>query len=334
VRPGKVSPEILRDLVFPFLIRRADVLVHAGVGQDAAVLDFGPWAVVLTCDPITGARQHLGRLAVHITCNDLATTGAEPVALLLTLLLDTGGPQAALEAIMHEAGEAAAALGVEIVGGHTEVTPGIDRPIAMTAGIGRVRKDDLVTSRGAKPGDTVLLTKGAAIEGTAILAADAAGRLRGRVDDAVLARARGFIERISVVPEGMIAARYGATAMHDVTEGGVLAGAWELAEAAGLGIEIHAEAIPVLPETAAICSALEADPLALVGSGAMLIATRTPERTQEALTGSGIPTAAIGVMTEERKAIVGPAGARELVPPPRDELWRILEQASTLKATE
>lgn len=324
MKPGKASPEVLRDLIFPYLGRRADVLVHAGVGQDSAVLDLGDWAIVLTSDPITGAHEHLGRLAVHVTCNDLATAGAEPVALLLTLLLDTGAPEGALDAIMREAGEAAAALGVEIVGGHTEVTLGIARPIAMAAGIGRVRKEDLVTSRGAKPGDAVLMTKGAALEGTAILATDFADRLRGRVDEATLARARALMDRISVVPDGLIAARHGATAMHDVTEGGVLAGAWELAEATGIGIEIREEAIPVLPETSAVCAALGANPLALIGSGAMLIATRTPERTREALRGSGIPAAAIGMMTERERVIVGPVGPRELIPPARDELWRIL----------
>ncbi len=325
MKPGKVPPEILNDLIFPYLGRRADVLVHAGVGQDSAVLDFGAWAVVLTCDPITGAQRHLGRLAVHVTCNDLATAGAIPVAVLLTVLLDTATPQTALATIMGEAGQAAAALGIEIVGGHTEVTPGIDRPLIVSAGIGRVRKEELVTSRGARPGDAVLLTKGAAIEGTAILATDLADRLRGRVDDAVLGQARALIDRISVVPDGLIAAGSGATAMHDVTEGGVLAGVWELAEAAGLGIEIREQAIPVLPETAAICSVLDVDPLALVGSGAMLIATRTPERTQEALVGNGIPTAVIGAMTERTRIVVGPAGARALVPPARDELWRIVK---------
>ncbi|HEV8353618.1 MAG TPA: AIR synthase family protein [bacterium] len=334
MKTGKVSPDVLRRLIFPYLGRRADVLVHAGVGQDAAVLDFGEWAAVLTCDPITGTQEHLGRLAVHVTCNDLATTGAEPVALLLTLLLHAdAGPQT-LSTIMRDAGEAAAALGVEIIGGHTEVTPGIDRTIAMVAGVGRVRKEDLITSRGARPGDTVLLTKGVAVEGTAILAADLVSVLRGRVDDAVLAAGRRLIERISVVPEGMIAARYGATAMHDVTEGGILAGAWELAEAAGIGIEIRGDAVPVLPETAAVCRALGADPLALIGSGAMLIATRTPQRTAEALEGNGIPAAEIGVMTAAGRTLRAKSGVRELVPPERDELWRILEETGTLNVVE
>lgn len=328
LRAGKVPPEVLQGLIFPYLGRRSDVLVHAGVGQDSAVVEFGEWAAVLTCDPITGAQRHLGRLAVHVTCNDLVTTGAEPVGLLMTLLLHEGSSQDALAAIMRDAGDAASTLGVEIIGGHTEVTPGIDRTIAVVSGIGRVRRGDLITARGARPGDAVLLTKGAAIEGTAILAADLAGSLRGAVDDTMLDRAQRLIDRISVVPDGLIAARNGAVAMHDVTEGGVLAGAWELAEAAGTGIDVRADRIPVLPETASICGAVGADPLALIGSGAMLIATRTPDRTLEALEGHGIPAAQIGTITESTRTIQMPDGPRELVPPERDELWRILEAKS------
>jgi len=334
LRTGKVPPDLLRALIFPYLGRRADVLVHAGIGQDSAVLDFGEWAAVLTCDPITAARRHLGRLAVHVTCNDLVTTGAEPVGLLLTLLLREDTPDGELAAIMREAGETALALGVEIIGGHTEVTPGIDRTIAMVAGIGRVRKADLITPRGARAGDAVLITKGVAVEGTAILADDLAGVLRGRVDGAVLDRARTLIDRISVVPDGLIASRNGATAMHDITEGGVLAGAWELAEAAGAGIEIWADRIPVFPETSAICAVLDVNPLALIGSGAMLVATRTPRRTVEALEGNGIPAAHIGMLTEAARSIHTPAGVRELVPPDRDELWRILELTQSTQRTQ
>jgi hydrogenase expression/formation protein HypE len=334
VKAGKIAPEILKGLIFPYLGTRADVLVHAGIGQDSAVLDFGEWAVVLTCDPITGTQEHLGRLAVHVTCNDLVTTGAEPAALLLTVLLHEGATLETLSAIMRDAGAAASTLGVEIVGGHTEVTPGIDRTIVVVAGVGRIRKENLITPRGAKPGDAVLLTKGVAVEGTAILAADLAPALRGRVAEAVLTDARRLIDRISVVPDGLIAARYGATAMHDLTEGGVLAGAWELAEAAGIGIELWEDAVPVLPETAAICGALGANPLALIGSGAMLIATRTPQRTTEALEGNGIPVAEIGKMTDSGRTTRGASGVRELIPPERDELWRILEATQATRATQ
>jgi hydrogenase expression/formation protein HypE len=291
--PGKVPPDLLRRLVYPHLTHRPDVLVRAGIGQDSAVLDFGPSVCIVTCDPITGAVRHLGRLAVHVACNDLAATGAEPVALLLTLLLPQGTTEGELEAIMQEAGRTAAALGVAIVGGHTEVTPRVTQTVAVVAAIGRAEQGAYVHAAGARPGEALLLTKAAGIEGTAILATDLAEELAGALAPEVLERARRFVDEVSVLPEGRAAVRAGATAMHDVTEGGVLTAAWELGEASGLGIELWADAVPVRPETVAICTALRADPLALIGSGAMLIATPVPEQTLGALRAAGIPTAQV-----------------------------------------
>jgi len=324
VKPGKVPSRVLERAVYPHLGRRPDVLLHAHLGEDCAAVEFGEWVAVLTTDPVTGAAAHLGRYAVHVSCNDLATSGAEPVALLLTLLLRDGTTEGELEQIMREAGEVARGLGVEIVGGHSEVTPGIERTIAVVTALGRARKGHVLSAAGARPGDTVLLTKSAGVEGTAILAMDLADRLRGRVAQEVLARAQGFLQQLSVVPEGLAAASSGAVAMHDVTEGGVLGGAWELAEAAGAGIEIHADAVPVAPETAAICGVLGIDPLRLIGSGAMLIATAAPERTAAAVRGAGIPVAEIGVMTARERVVVRRGQRTPLQAPESDELWRVL----------
>jgi len=149
LQAGKVPPDLLTRLVYPHLGQRTDVLVRAHVGEDCAVLDYGETVCVLTSDPITAAGHHLGRLAVHVGCNDLATTGAEPVALLLTLLLKEGSTPEELEAFMTEAGQTAASLGVEIVGGHTEVTPGIDRTIAIVTAVGKARKGAVISGAGA-----------------------------------------------------------------------------------------------------------------------------------------------------------------------------------------
>jgi hydrogenase maturation factor len=325
MRTGKLTPIALRERIFPHLGRRDDVLVHAGIGQDCAVLDFGPTACVVTCDPITGAGEHLGRLAVHIACNDLAATGAEPVGVLITLLLAEASAEADLDQFMREAGPAAQSLGVEIVGGHTEVTPGIARSIVVVSAIGRAPRRGVVTSGGARPGDALVMTKTAGIEGTAILAADLADRLRPAIGEAALARARAFIDRISVVPEGRIGARCGATAMHDVTEGGVLTGAWELAEASRCGVRFEADAVPVSPETQAICAALGADPLALISSGCMLIAVRDPGPLLAELARAGIIATVVGVLTEEERVVIRTGTVAPLIPPGRDELWRILE---------
>jgi len=329
MKAGKLPANLLQRTVYPHLGRRPDVLVHARLGEDCAVIDFGGWVAVVTCDPITGAQRNLGRLAVHVACNDLATTGAEPVAVLLTLLLTERTSERELEEIMQEAGRAAATLGVEIAGGHTEITPGLNRIIASTMAVGRGKKGMVVSAGGARPGQVLILTKGAGIEGTAILATDFADQLRSKVDSALLARARACIDKISVVPEGLTASQAGATAMHDVTEGGVLAGVWELAEASRCGVELWADRVPILPETAAVCTALALNPLALIGSGAMLIATARAQETMGALATAGIPAAEIGVLTDGERTLVQPLGRAPLVPPARDELWRALETSGT-----
>jgi len=326
VKAGKVPVELLTTLVYPYLGRRPDILVHAKVGEDCAVIDFGEYVCVVTTDPITGATKRLGRLAVHVACNDLAATGAEPVALLLTLLLREGTTEEELQGIMREAGETAEEVGVEIAGGHTEVTPGIDRHLAIMTALGRARKGEYVTTSGANPGDVLILTKGAGIEGTAILASDFADYLRRSLPAEVLFRAQRFYELISVIPEGRIAVKAGASAMHDVVEGGVLSAVWEMAEASGTGVELWADAVPVYPETQAICQALGVDPLGLISSGALLIASRSPQKTLQALRNAGIPAQIIGRITDSSRVIVKGDRREELRPYPRDELWRVLEE--------
>lgn len=211
------------------------------------------------------------------------------------------------------------------MGGHTEVTPGLTRSLVVSAAIGRAPSGGFVSAGGGRPGDAVVLTKGAGIEGTAILAADLADRLRPLVGEAVLDRARGFLDLISVVPEGRVGARCGASAMHDVTEGGVLNGVWELAEASGCGVRLEADAVPVLPETRQICEALGADPLGLIGSGAMLIAVADPLRLLSELAQAGIAAVVVGHLEQSDRTIIRGGRSEALAPLDRDELWRILE---------
>ena len=327
---GKVPPHILAALVYPRVgIRRKDVLVHAQFGEDCAVIDFGTEVAVLTSDPITGAGRDVGWYAVFVATNDLAATGAEPVALTLTILLAPDHPAEDLDRVMRDAGAAAAAIGVEIAGGHSEVTRGIDRTLVIVTAVGRARKDRVLRSGGARPGDALLLTKGAGIEGTAILAAEFETRLRAALGDALVDRARAFRERISVLPEGRAAAGAGARAMHDVTEGGVLGAAHEMAVASGTGIRVEGDRVPVLPETAAICAHLGIDPLALIGSGALLIATPEPARTSAGIKAAGVAVAPAGEFLPRDRVLRRGGRDLPLVPPPRDELWRALERSGS-----
>lgn len=324
---GKVPPDLLTALVYRHLgARRSDVLVHAQLGEDCAAIEFGEEVAVLTTDPITGAGPDLGWYAVFVATNDLAATGADPVAIVVTLLLAPDHAREDLSHVMHDASAAAAQLGVEIAGGHSEVTSGIDRTIIVVTALGRARRDRVLRSGGARPGDALLLTKSAGIEGTAILAAALENQLRTAVGDAVVARAKTFRDRISVLPEARAAASAGARAMHDVTEGGVLGAAYEMAAASGIGVRIDAGRVPVLPETAAICAFLGIDPLGLIGSGALLVATPDAVRAGGAIVAAGVPSAEIGRFMPENRVVMREGRETPLLPPSRDELWRILDR--------
>ncbi len=328
MKPGKLTPAELSSYVFPHRgVDRADVLVRGAIGQDAAIVDFGPEAAVLSSDPITGAGHAAGWLAVHVGCNDVATVGARPVGVLVSLLL---APETAAEdarQLMADADRAASELGVEIVGGHSEVTAEVRRSIVVVTALGRVARDRYVTPAGASPGDTLLLSKFAGLEGTAILATDFAELLRDDLTPEALRRAQALLRQISVVPEALAAAGAGVSAMHDATEGGVIGALAELAAAAGVGVEVDLDAVPLLPETRAIAAAFGIDPFHLIASGALLLATRSPGRVIEAVRAIGCPIQTIG------RVVGGPSVVRRggetgpLVPPERDALWEALARA-------
>jgi len=326
---GKLSPADLQRIVFPYLgVRRPDVLLRAAVGEDSAIIDFGEWVCVLSTDPITGATRNAGWLSVHISCNDIATNGAEPVGVLVTVLLPEQARETDLRTLMEEVHQAASELKIEVLGGHTEVTPGLPATIISTTAVGKALKSRYVTASGARTGDSLVLTKSAALEGTAILATDFEERLRGRISAETLARAQAFRKEISVVREGIIAAAAGAHAMHDPTEGGVLGAVYEMATAAGLGVEVWADAVPVREETREICRVFRADPLKLISSGAMLIACPEGDAMVAALSQLGIPATTVGRFTTSGCWILSGGHRSELEPSYRDELWRILETGS------
>lgn len=326
LKPGKLSPEHLSSLVFSRAgFRRPDVLVHAGLGYDSAVVDFGADVAVLSTDPITGAGANAGWLAVQIGCNDVAASGAEPVGVLLTLLLAPGSALADAERLMNDAHRAARELGIEIMGGHSEITAGLPRSIVSVTTLGRARRGLYRTAGGARPGDAVLLTKWAGLEGTAVLAADFAAPLARRLGEAVVREAQNLLTQVSVVPEAL-AARDHATAMHDVTEGGVLGALAELALASGYGVEVDLDRIPLRPETVRVAEAFGVDPLALVSSGALLVVTADPSAVRHAVERVARPIAEIGRMVEGPNRAI--RGGREVffAAPARDALWEALER--------
>ena len=338
LRLGKPPLPVLQRLLQA--CRSADPRVVLGprVGEDAAVLDMGDRYLVATADPVTFTADEIGWYAVHVNANDLATRGAEPVWFLMTLLLPEGASEAKLTAIFDEVCEACATVGATLIGGHTEITQGLSRPILAGAMLGEVAKDRLVTTAGAQPGDAILLSKGLALEGTAILARDCETILAGRnVTAEACARARALLRRpgISVVPDARAAcAAARVHAMHDPTEGGLATGLAELAYASGVGLRIDRAAIPVLPECEAICAALEVDPLGLLASGALLLACAPDDAHAilRAWENGGIRGAAIGEVTATGagcRLVEGP-GEKPLPRFDRDEIVRLFDEQGTV----
>lgn len=330
---GKLPAGDLARLLTKYAPTDPRLVIGGAIGQDAAVIDFGNRYLVAKTDPITFATREIGWYAVNVNANDIACTGAAPRWFLATLLLPEKNSTPALaEQIFSQIHSACAALGVSLVGGHTEITYGLDRPLVIGQMLGEVAADKLVTTAGAQVGDDLILTKGIAVEGTAIIAAEMRQTLLAHYDEDSLNGYANFLHNpgISVVKDAAEAvAAGGVHAMHDPTEGGVSTGLYELAQAANTGLEIYEDALPYLPETVSLCRHFGLDPLGVIASGALLIAA-APARSRAILNRldrAGIRAALIGRVTppENGCILVGKNGQRPLPTFPRDEITRLFE---------
>ncbi len=343
LRVGKLPPELLTELLVQVDVTDPRVLVGPRMGEDAALIDTGgEHYLVVSSDPVTFAAEELGWYTVHVNANDIAAMGATPSWMLVTVLLPSGAPTSLAQDIMRDILDACGEIGVALVGGHTEVTSGLDRPVAIGTMIGEVRKGAATLSSGVREGDAIILTKGIGIEGTAILARERADHLRAAgLGDDVIQRAASLLHDpgISVVRDAALAT--GAAhvhAMHDPTEGGIATALHEMADASDVGLEIYAATLQemTLRETSEICRAIGAsaddvDPLGLIAAGALIIATarNDTQKVTAALEDGGIRAMVIGYATAR------PDGVRRIhdkdngtsQPLPRfarDELARIL----------
>lgn len=316
---GKLDNDTLERLILDrFKKTRPESFGAPRIGMDCAMLDFGGDLIVTSCDPITSAdAKHIGALSVHVNCNDAAAGGAEPVALLVTLLLPPETDEETVGMIASDLQDAALRAGVDVIGGHTEVTDAVTRVTTCTTVLARTPKAKMLC--GAMPGDDIVMTKWAGLEGTMLIACDREDLLTGLPRETV-ERAKALSAYLSVVPESRIAMQCGAHAMHDVTEGGVLGAVWELAAQAHLGATVDLGAIPIRNETVAVTRATGLDPYRLMSSGSLLIACGNGTEMTEALTQAGISAAVIGRITERDFRF---ADGSPLDPPGADEFYRL-----------
>lgn len=324
---GKIPEAILRRSVMKQITcKRPEVLVGAGIGEDCGVLKLEEDEVfVVSTDPITGTAQDIGHLAVHITANDLASSGAEPVGILLTVLLPEDSEESVLKEIMGDVGQVCSRLNIQIVGGHTEVTSVVNQPLVSVTGIGKMKEKNLVTTDGVRPGMDIVVTKWIGLEGTSIIAKAKEQELSERLPLNLIETAKGFSNYLSVVPEAKIAMEHGVASMHDVTEGGIFGALWEIAEASGVGLEIDLRKIPVRQETIEVCECFQLNPYLLISSGSMLMAAPNGHDLVRALNQAGIEASVIGKATEGNdRVLFNEDEKRFLEPPKTDELYKIM----------
>lgn len=340
MKTGKLTNEQLQTLILDKLPKLSPTtLVGANIGADCAWLNLGDKLLVTSSDPITAGGLESGTLAIHVSSNDIAACGVKPSGILIVVIAPTYATEDDLTKVVEDASREASRLGIDIVGGHTEVSDTVNNFVVITTAFGIVDKSHPVPFGKAKVGDKLIMTKTCGIEGSYIAVKEHSDKLTGKVSDEVLEKVSCYGDLISVVPEGSVAGSlinkdmtkndkgfyYGAVnLMHDVTEGGVLGASYEMADFSGIGIKVFEDSIPMTAETKEICSALSLNPLRLISSGALLMASSEADRVLESLRNNGIECKVIGEFIENGYVLVNRDGIEEkLLPPTADEIYRI-----------
>ncbi len=305
---GKIPIDVLSTTILKLTGAQSDrITTPAKAGLDFAAVRAGKGYIVVSADPVTGVSREIGTYALRVSANDVATCGHRPQFAESVILLPEGSTQRQVEEIARQVHESAKRLEIAIVGGHTEVTPRLSHPIVVITAFCYV--DDYVTSGDAKSGDTIMMTKTAGLEGTAVLGGS-----------------KRFLDRLSVVDEAVAAYGTGCVhAMHDCTEGGVLGAIFEMSFASGLGFELEEGRIPVAPETANLCRKYGIDPLKLISSGALLLSVEKGKEREVVEALSPIRATTVGTFKKSGRTLVKKDGSMmTLHEAPEDELWRAL----------
>lgn len=342
MKTGKLTNEQLSSIVLSKLPKLSEnTLVGADIGADCAWINMGDRLMVISSDPITAGGMQSGTLTVHVSCNDIAACGVHPSGILIDIIAPSSATEEDISEIVSQASAEAGKLGVDIVGGHTEVSDSVKTFVVISTAFGVVEKEHPVPRGKAMVGDKLIQTKMSGIEGSYIAATEHKSKLYGKVPSEYIEEASSYNKLISVVNEGSAAGllrsssnvtnRYGyyygaADLMHDVTEGGVLGAAYEMAHFSGIGVTVDEKAIPISDASRAICKALDIDPLRLISSGSLLIASPEPERIIEALNEAGVEASVIGEFTDAEsgyKLTDINGRTNDMAPPGPDEIYRI-----------
>lgn len=326
MKAGKLKESILKRSVLKQLhTRTKQVLVKPTVGGDYGAVDLdGEQAIVLASDPVTLSKDTFASSAIMAACNDVACSGAQVLGLSVTILLPTSYNEDELRDLMKDLDWACETCGVDIISGHTEVTRVVNAPLVVVTAMGAVKKECRIHSSQVRPGMDIIATKWVGLEGTAILAREKEAELRSRYAQPFLDNAKIFGQMMSVIPEAAVASRSGACAMHDVSEGGIFGALWELAESAGVGLEIDLKKIPIRQETIEICEFFDLNPYKIVSGGCLLIAAEDGNAVVRELEKAQIPAVVIGKATDSNdRVLLNEEERRFLETTQTDELYHL-----------
>lgn len=323
---GKVQENVLKRSVLRQLkTRRGEIILGAGLGEDCAILAPGEGEIVLlSSDPITGTGKDMARYGIHASANDIAASGGEPTAVLLTILLPPSCEEKELRELMAQAEETCASLHIQIAGGHTEVTDAVNRMVLTVTAVGKAAAGTAVSTGTAKPDGDLVVTKWIALEGTSIAAKEKEEQLRTRFPGFLVEEAMAFDRYLSIIPEAAVAGKSGVWAMTDVTEGGIFGALWEMAESSGVGLEIDLKKLPIRQETVEICNFLDWNPYELISGGSLLIAAENGADLVRKLEAEKIPAAVVGRTTRGKDRIVKNGEEKRFLEPAKpDELYQL-----------
>ncbi len=326
---GKLPTRDLQNLVLDAFYKTSnDIVLYPSVGEDCGAISFGEQICVASTDPITATESEIGRLAVHINCNDIASSGAIPVGILTTILLPPNSTEDTLSRITKQIAQTAENLGVAVIGGHTEITDAVNKIVISATAIGKVDSANLISTKGAKPNDILIMTKNIALEGTAILAYEYEEKLKEILTLEEIEYAKNMMNNISVVKEGILAGKSGIHAMHDVTEGGIIGAIWEMCEASNLGCVLYKEKFPINDVTKKITDYFHIDPLKLISSGVMLMSidSDNADKIVDIMRENNIVASIIGKLTNKKQRyLLDGEHIIQLEAVASDELYKVCE---------
>ncbi len=328
MKTGKLTESVLKRSVLKQLhTKRPEIIKGASAGENCAVIALDADEVmVLATDPITATTKDIGRMGVIVTLNDIACTGAEPVGVLISLLLPTSINEEQLRDITKDIDAICKKANVQVVGGHTEVTRAVKEPLITVTGVGKAKKNCIISSRGAEPGMDILVTNWVGLEGTSILAKEKEDELRTRFAQPFLNRAKAFDTYLPVWKEAAVATMSGVVAMHNISEGGIFAALWEMAESSGVGLEIDIRKIPIRQETVEICEFFDLNPYKLLGNGSIIMAAKDGNAMVRAIEKEGGMATVVGKATAGNdRVLIQEEERRYLETPQTDEIHKVIK---------